>query len=81
MTEERKAAGGNAFPDQYYPGLTIRDYFAGQALAGIARTAAAELTATARNGVYAYWTEQAYAIADAMLDARAKPAATPPAQD
>lgn len=68
--------GGPAFPndngdDRYNNGMTLRDWFAGQALAGrIASTRdpeASEWDAT-------WWARKAYETADAMLKAReAKP--------
>lgn len=42
-------------------GLSIRDYFAGQALAGIANT---------DESCYESWARDAYLAADAMLKAR-----------
>lgn len=42
-------------------GMTLRDYFAGQALTGLAATA---------SGKWADYARGAYAIADAMLEAR-----------
>ena len=62
--------GGQAFPSEYEHGMTMRDYFAAQALQGM---------------VAGYWanndlgsmSEQslaggAYSMADAMLEARAE---------
>jgi len=64
--------GGPAFPnlgynaDQNYNGMTLRDWFAGQALAGeCARTASSEMFP--QNAAVA-----AYKIADAMLAEREK---------
>ncbi len=72
--------GGQAFPTEFYetehgdrvepfagsPGMTLRDYFAAQFLAGrAART-------LARDDDYAV-AEHAYKVADAMLAARSKP--------
>jgi hypothetical protein len=67
--------GGPAFPipDIYVPdehrgcvsgsvGMSLRDWFAGQALVGIA--------STADTAAYHLYAEDAYAIADAMLKAR-----------
>lgn len=62
-----EAHGGPAFPAKYKlpsdgeyqsPGMTLRDWFAGQALAGLAAT---EGDAS---------TKYAYFLADAMLEAR-----------
>ena len=51
-----------------YDGMTLRDWFAGQALVGIM---------TQRPDSYACWAEanarNAYAMADAMLAARGEP--------
>ena len=70
---EVKDNGGPAFPMSAHPdhgygpgesvkeGMTLRDWFAGQALAGLAAT-----IATSVDGVAVY----AYGIADAMLKAR-----------
>ena len=73
--DQRQAAGGNAFPDQYYPGLTIRDYFAAAALTGY-------LAAYAGDGIALpdekNAAQAAYEYADAMLTARAKPTTIPP---
>ena len=58
-----KDTGGPAFPGDAGDGMTLRDWFAGQALAGIART-----------GTYdTVMAKQAYSAADAMLAERSKP--------
>ena len=64
MTDTHIKDGGPAFPilrsDQ--PGMTLRDWFAGQALAGLLA-----------NGGAQFWegdAQNAYAAADAMLAAR-----------
>lgn len=58
--------GGPAFPhtwrDDHGEGMSLRDWFAGQALAGINANTAADAAALC------------YAIADAMLAARSKEA-------
>ena len=63
--------GGPAFPcvgegvgDPMYhdPGMTLRDYFAGQALAGV-------MVASPEGG-WCGWAHDAYKLADAMLAAR-----------
>lgn len=54
--------GGMAFPcDEFDHGMTLRDYFAGQAIMGY-------LSVTAENDWF--MAQRAYAIADAMLKAR-----------
>ena len=66
--------GGPAFPvdgfpgDNFFPqvkphkGMTLRDYFAGQALAGV-------MVASPEGG-WCGWAHDAYKLADAMLAAR-----------
>lgn len=72
MSENAKNDGGPAFPQNLAfnpmggPGMSLRDYFAGQALSGYAGRAAmtGEMTRqVADSGVF-------YDIADAMLRAR-----------
>ena len=53
--------GGQAFPGVQTDGMSLRDYFAGQAVAGLCATA--RLSEIER---------RAYAIADAMLAERSK---------
>jgi len=53
--------------DIHWPGMTLRDYFAGQALAGILATGAGEGDDQHLRRVIAY---DAYAYADAMLTER-----------
>ena len=57
---------------QHTEGMTLRDYFAGQALAG-------NLEQGVENDMHSFWwhdsskiAQRAYAIADAMLKARGK---------
>jgi hypothetical protein len=65
--------GGMAFPTVFpeehygtaYRGMTLRDYFAGQALAGIVTGERLDLGSTKRA-----MADAAYLQADAMLDAR-----------
>lgn len=68
--------GGAAFPEAYYSsphadapsyrsGMSLRDWFAGQALVG-------QMVAGERDNAAGY-AELAYAVADAMLTVRAKP--------
>lgn len=48
--------------ETYHPGMTLRDYFAGQAIIGIC----------VNSGVKYFKAETAYKIADAMLEEREK---------
>lgn len=57
----------NAFPDRYAPGMTLRDYFAGQALAGLAGMGAMSAEMEACDQAWF-----AYEVADAMLKERSK---------
>ncbi len=66
-------------PKEYYPGMTLRDYFAGRALAGIwgsgtSRTLnAIKKTAASTNSSHErVLAVMAYATADAMLKEREK---------
>jgi hypothetical protein len=54
------------------PGMTLRDYFAGQVLAGLATRLTAERFKDLRDGVQAGTVEAkvAYTLADAMLTIR-----------
>ena len=68
MTQDK--TGGPAFPNSVQPdfqwaesGMTLRDWFAGQALAGI-------LANPARLDNLVNTTEGAYTIADAMIKSR-----------
>lgn len=70
ITKEMDKKGGAAFPftgpelsdgsQEYYVGMTLRDYFAGQALAGLC-------TFMEHREVLA---DNAYRIADAMIERR-----------
>jgi hypothetical protein len=62
----------NAFPiaipagcDGYEDGMTLRDYFAGQVLAGLTANHTLDLS-------YRHMAERAYYIADAMLAERSE---------
>lgn len=77
MTRTAHNDGGPAFPAPAQPktdwsledvtsGMSLRDWFAGQALAGIA-------TRQNFRGIERSAAEQAYAIADAMLAEMSKP--------
>ena len=89
MSDERKD-GGQAFPqsvtvgpndDLYpaYPGMTLRDYFAGQALAGMLSNGFQPKEAFKKNGPGARteygpdtYVAMAYRLADDMLAERSK---------
>ena len=51
-------------------GMTLRDWFAGQALAGVVTTCGGD-TEVRKIGAENHFAAQAYRIADAMLHARA----------
>jgi hypothetical protein len=65
--------GGQAFPvagTQYFPGkdgMSLRDWFAGQALAG---WIAGERDPHASAWDHSWWAREAYKCADAMIAAR-----------
>ena len=68
MTIKYDGDGGDPafpFPDQGFKGMSLRDYFAGQAIAGAALTIAGRTDFTSRK--YAY---SAYQVADIMLSQR-----------
>lgn len=66
MMSEKINDGGPAFPGYHLaPGMTLRDYFAGQALQGLC--ADSELSTTQQR--MAKWC---FEVADAMLAERAK---------
>jgi hypothetical protein len=76
---DKQDKGGPAFPSQtdqsYLHGMFLRDWFAGQALAGGAAASIIKvLTSGAEqeeiNNDLNYWAKAAYRIADAMLQAR-----------
>jgi len=71
MTEQEFIANLPAFPHEHRVGMTLRDYFAAQALTG------AQIWDSVLNGKNAQFSggvetlaEVAYAVADAMLKAR-----------
>lgn len=69
--EKQQDDGGPAFPNALGPedfeqkGMTLRDWFAGQALAQYLATMPSDAT-------YAELAEKCYRAADAMLEARGK---------
>ena len=52
------------------PGMSLRDWFAGQALPTIIAVCAGDTSITARPSTEVYFAEKAYLLADAMLAAR-----------
>lgn len=76
--------GGDAFPStpaiapsgdvyQPWPGMTMRDYFAAQALAGFCSNSDVLMSLTVNGGINHYrLAEGAYLTADAMIRERAK---------
>jgi hypothetical protein len=77
MTDKTQKNGGPAYPTYYHPtegfdreGMTLRDWFAGQALGGIL----AGYHANPNMGGVSppMWAEDAYQYADAMLAQREK---------
>lgn len=64
-----KETGGPAYPNSYtlaeYQGQTLRDHFAGLAMQGFATT-----LKNVRNPNWSLIAEDAYKMADAMLEAR-----------
>lgn len=70
----KKNTGGHAFPDFLHDGMTLRDYFAAQAMTG-AQIWDAVLNgknAQLADGGVKLLAEISYAVADAMLEAREK---------
>lgn len=67
--------GGPAYPgpctkplENYYPGMTMRDYFAARAMQGFATTLSGMSTIN-----YELLAADAYQMADAMINERNKP--------
>lgn len=72
---DTKQDGGPAFPvdnpSGHHPGMSLRDYFAGQALAGELAAQSSE-TGEWASVNFRSLAERSYAIADAMLAEREK---------
>jgi uncharacterized protein YodC (DUF2158 family) len=79
MTTDKAKDGGPAFPGEpssswYFPGMTLRDWFAGQALAGLIGIAEKVQAKDGGPVNASHFAISAYEMADAMLAARsAKP--------
>jgi hypothetical protein len=78
--------GGQAFPSldvftnrygevcsQQLDGMTLRDYFAAQAITGLLARNWADLSKDKPDYMHKLWATAAYDMADAMLAARSKP--------
>ena len=71
--------GGPAFPTEprgsiyggKHDGMTLRDWFAGQALAGVINTCSADILANGE-AIEAMFARKAYSLADAMIRERTK---------
>lgn len=73
MTKEPN--GGNAFPTTtadyiHSDGMTLRDWFAGQALAGMCAASANPNSDGPGSALGSYLSKRAYAYADAMIAER-----------
>lgn len=72
--------GGPAFPEvptdlnayEGRPGMSLRDWFAGQALAAIIEHCRTDTDARYSPDIEAFFAKRAYGVADAMLEARGK---------
>lgn len=74
---EEHPDGGVAFPSDYdnrivgqHEGMTLRDYFAGQAISSIPNRAWDHIEGAEKR--FAAWANAAYKTADAMIAARGK---------
>jgi hypothetical protein len=77
MIDTAKKDGGPAFPRKFMddsPGMTLRDWFAGQVIGHVATDTSIGRSITAMNAeeVAAHLARLSYAIADAMLAERSK---------
>ena len=63
------AQEGDRFSERAQTGMSLRDWFAGQAVTGLASREAA-LSVQGKFLEYDVWAKAAYQIADAMLKAR-----------
>jgi len=66
----KKETGGHAFPDFLHDGMTLRDYFAAKAMQGLL-SSIGEWTAGTKGLEFSDTVaEDAYWIADSMMEAR-----------
>jgi hypothetical protein len=76
MSGSHQNKGGPAFPcedaSRFYHGMSLRDWFAGQALAGVLQVCVSDTLADGETYLQ-HVGKNAYRIADAMLAERAKP--------
>lgn len=76
MTKPKTKLGGTAFPTRsgefYYYGMTLRDWFAGQVLAGFLSSLGREERLSRSVSRAEVLAEQCYKIADAMLGEKEK---------
>jgi hypothetical protein len=79
MSEKMEKVGGYAFPladstivdsCDFDKGMTLRDWFAGQALAGLMARRWEDEHGNVPEGIFNVWASSAYQIADALLTAR-----------
>jgi len=70
INDDEKAFPLTGYSPYKQRGMTLRDWFAGQALAGIVTRDEIRLSAYRPEEVHKIITQYAYGIADAMLEAR-----------
>lgn len=69
-TKDARDDGGQAFPGTHTDGMSLRDYFAGQALTGVIAAVCDGKHAAAKTGEVI--ATACYELADAMLAERSK---------
>ena len=71
-----KDNGGDAFPmstpTDIYPGMTLRDWFAGQAMAGLLAATAHPNSTGPAHLTDTEWAEKAFSLSDALIAERSK---------
>lgn len=65
----RDRVGNETWPAASFDGMSLRDWFAGQAITSLPIRSWGDLPA---DELFKLWSASAYALADAMLAARAK---------